>query len=284
VKSKGSIRRSQAWIGRWIGPGAPWGLIAGLGLVWLQAVAAQETVMEMIPLRNRPAAEIQPLLMPLLEANEVVTGNGFDLIVKASPARLQEIGQLIQQLDKPQRNLLVSVLQSSYKTAEQLNAEAAIAVYPNAIRMQGMVGDTRDAGEQRAMQQLRTLEGQPARIEIGQLRPYEYVTIYDSGFGYPGVTSGTQFQQASTGFAVIPRLQANDEIMLDIAPWAERFRHGGRIDSQSAHTSVRARLGEWIEIGGIAERQQADQRGLSAWNYSTQNRATRILVKIDLAN
>lgn len=260
------------------------GFVAGFSLFWLQAAAGEEAVMEMIQLRNRPAAEIQSLLMPLLDANEVVTGNGFDLIVKASPARQEEIGQLIQQLDKPQRNLLISVLQSSYKTAEQLNAEATIVASPNAIRMQGMAGDTRAAGEQRAMQQLRTLEGQPARIEIGQLRPYEYVSIYDSGFGYPGVTSGTQFQQVSTGFAVIPRLQANDEIMLDIAPWAEHFRHGGRIESQSAHTTVRAKLGEWVEIGGIAERQQADNSGLSAWNYSTQNRATRILVKIDLVN
>lgn len=259
--------------------------IAGwlVGCVWLNSATAEDSVMEMMDLHYRPAEEIQPLLQPLLEPGEALSGSGFDLIVKSRPARLTEIRRLIQQLDRRPRNLMISVMQSQHQSAEALNAEAALSISPNAIRMQGMTGDTRAVGQQGNLQQLRTLDGQAAHIEIGQLRPYESLTMYATGYGYPGVVSSTQWQAVSSGFAVIPRLQADNEIMLDIAPWSERFRYNGQIDSQSLHTSLRAHLGEWLEIGGISEQKTATE-GYSGFNATTQTRASRILLKVDLVD
>jgi hypothetical protein len=54
-------------------------------LVFRLPVLADDRVMEIITLQNRPAAEIQPALTPLLDATDVVSASGFDLIVKTTP-------------------------------------------------------------------------------------------------------------------------------------------------------------------------------------------------------
>ncbi len=259
------------------------GLFAALCLAWLQQTATADTMnMEVIDLQNRPANEIQPLLAPLLESGEAVTGDGFTLIVKANPSRQQEIRKLIQKLDGRLHNLIISVLQTSHKTAAELNTEAAVAVSPDRIQMHGMSGNTRDFDSRRTAQQLRTLEDQAAHIEIGEIRPVENVTIY--GYGYPGASVNTQLQQAGTGFAVIPHLQADGNVLIDIEPWSDRFLRNGRVETQNAHTSIRTRLGKWIEIGSIGAQNQRDRTGFNGLNYSTHKRERRILIKVDLAD
>lgn len=239
--------------------------------------------MEVITLQNRPAEEIQPLLMPLLDANDVINGNGFNLIVKTSPERVENLRNLIEKLDTRPHNLIISVLQNSHKTANQLNAEMAINIAPPAIHFKGMVADTRDVGKQQTVQQVRTLEGRAAHIQTGKQRPIENVTVYNTGYGYPGIASNTQLQEASTGFAAIPRLINQDEVSIDISPWSDRFLNNGGLATQGIETSIRARLGEWVEIGGTDNQQQPNIQGLTGLNHSTRNQSTRILLKVELA-
>ncbi|MGY6276382.1 type II and III secretion system protein [Methylomonas sp. MgM2] len=247
-------------------------------MLFQNLAVADSMVTEIIALQNRPVAEIQPLLAPLLDANEVATGDGFNLIVKASPERLEEIRKLIDRLDTRPHNLLISVLQTSNQTADQLNAEAAIAASPSTIRMHGMAADTREFASQRTAQQLRTLEGQPAHIQVGQVRP---VQNYHYGYLYPGVGYNTQFQEAGTGFAVVPHLQGSDQVTIDIAPWSDRFLSNNWISTQSMQTTVRTHLGQWVEIGGVGGQTQTENHG---FNYSTQKSQLKILIKVDLAD
>ncbi len=86
------------------------------------AVILAEPVMEVITVYNRPAEELRPLLLPLLEGSDQVVANGDSLIVKTEPERLQTITNLIRKLDNPLHNLMISVIQSRDVTADQLNA------------------------------------------------------------------------------------------------------------------------------------------------------------------
>jgi len=253
-------------------------------LLALSGVAyADNTVIEEIPLYNRPASEIQPLLQPLLEDGDRLIDNGSSLIVKTTPARLESIQALVKKLDARLNNLVISVLQSTNKTAAELNAEAAMAVSPSGIAMRGMVGDTRDLRSNQANQVLRTLEGQAAHISTGQVRPVQNYSVYSSPYGYPAISSNTQMIEASTGFAVTPRL-AGQQVMLDIEPWSERFQRGGQIETHGARTSIRANLGEWIEIAGSDTTQRSDSQGFNTFNHSTSKNDLRILIKVDKAD
>ena len=261
-------------------------LLTSFLLVFFQQTAlAEDNVIEIISLQNRPAAEIQELLAPMLENGEVVTGNGFDLIVKSRLERLESIRKVTQQLDRRQHNLIISVLQNSHKSASQLNAEAVVQASTKSIRMQGMIGDTRNIDSQRNMQQLRTLEGQAAHIQLGTIRPIENVTVYDSGYGYPAAVSNTHMQEASSGFAAIPRLTNNQEILIDISPWSDRFLNRASLQTQDIQSTIRAQLGEWVELGGISQHEQAEHHGgFQGLNHSTRNQDNYTLIKVDLAD
>jgi type II secretory pathway component GspD/PulD (secretin) len=253
-------------------------------LLFQQCVFAEDNLIEVIRLQNRSAGEVQGLLTPLLEPGEALTGNGFDLILKSRPERLETIRGLIQQLDSRQHDLIISVLNNSIKSAEQLNAEVAIQASSQVVRMQGMTGNTRDSDNHRSMQQLRTLEGQPAHIQASTTRPIENVTVYDFGYGYPGVASSPHMQQAGSGFAAIPRLIGNQDVIIDIAPWSDRFLNRASIETQAIQSTIRARLGEWVQLGGTIQTQQSERHGFSGLNHSTRNQDTYTLIKIDLAD
>ena len=101
-------------------------------LVMVSTFSFADSVVEVVPVYNRPASEIQPLLLPLLESSDRIVANGDSLIVKTLPGRLQEITTLIRKLDNPLNNLLISVIQSRDTTAEQLNAETGFDIHvPN---------------------------------------------------------------------------------------------------------------------------------------------------------
>ncbi|AMK77635.1 MULTISPECIES: type II and III secretion system protein [Methylomonas] len=255
--------------------------LAGLILVAGLAVA-DESAMEVIPLVNRPASEVQALLTPLLDAEDRVIDNGSSLIVKTSPAKIGKIRALIQKLDARLSNLLISVLQTSSKTAAELNAEAAIAATPNTIHMRGMMGNTEDLRNRQQHQQLRTLEGQPAHIKTGEVRPVHNYSVYNSVYG-SSVNTDTQMIEASTGFAVTPRLAGN-QVILDVEPWSDSFQRNGNLETQSAHTTLRANLGEWVEIAGNTDTEQSDSRGFNSFNHRTKQNALRILIKVDSAD
>lgn len=247
------------------------------------AALANDVVMETLSLQNRPGAEVRDLLQPMLEDSDRVIANGFSLIIKTTPARLENIRSLVQQLDTRLSNLLITVLQNSRKSAAELNAEAAIAVSPNAIQMRGMVGDTRQLSSNQAHQQLRTLEGQPAHIKTGAIRPVETFSTYSNGYGYQGISRNQQMVEASSGFEVTPRL-SGDQVLIDVAPWSDRLQRGGVIETQQAQTVIRTRLGAWVEIAASNNQDNSDQRGFNGFNHSTRQNDLHILLKVDRAD
>ena len=252
--------------------------------------SANETVMEVIPLHNRPASELLPLIGPLLENSERIIDNGSNLIVKASPARLEEISLLINKLDTGLSNLSITVIQSKTATAEDLNASANIRLHipldnPSKPygRIRGRYANTEELDSNDSTQVIRTLEGQAAYIKIGKIYPVHDYTVSGWGYGYPAVSSNTQFIEASTGFVVTPRLTGH-QVTMNVSPWSDRLTNQGAIDTQSANTTLRANLGEWVEIGNISESSQETRKGYIYHRYSTKNTTTRILIKVEKLN
>ena len=255
-----------------------------LALLCLSSAAvADNSVMDVVPLQHRPAAEIQMLLGPLLEAGDRVVENGANLIVKTAPERLENLEAIIKQLDTPVANLVVTVFQNSYKTAAELNAEAAPSGFGQ-INMHGMNADTRDVNNSRNTQALRTLDGQPAYIKTGKQTPMQSSSQYGASTGGMSVSTTTQMLETSTGFAVTPRL-SGQQVLIDIEPWADQPTPNGGINSQTAHTTLSARLGEWVEIAGNDSSGIQAKEGFNTFNQGTVKGSNlRILIKVERVN
>jgi hypothetical protein len=264
-------------------PPAVWLLIVLFAALGARA-GEQELVT--IPLSHRLAEEMAALIKPLLDESETVIPNRSMLIVKASPQKIEEILALVKDLDKGQHRLLIAVAQGRGLSLEALNARAGLQTridprYPGDVQFEGRghvyQTESRDLGDE--TQRVQTLDGQAAQIQFGEQIPLPAQSV----IGYGGsVNPGIQYFEASTGFTVTPRL-TGDQVTVEVSPWSDRISResGGRIDTQGAHTTLNAALGEWVEIGGQVETRSQSESGLFAHSYSTRTEANKIFIKVD---
>ena len=250
---------------------------------------AAETIIEIIPINNRPASEIQPLINPMLENTDRVIADGYNLIVKTTPDRLNAIKNFINTLDTRLHNLIITVIQSRQTSAEQLNAAARVNLnapiddLSKSSGITGYSGQSQNQNTNENIQTIRTLEGNTAYIKAGNIYPIQNVQIYNSGYGYPAVSTSTQLIDATTGFAVTPRL-AGQQAILDVSPWSDKANAQGQLEIQSAQSTLKFNLGEWVELGGIDESSQNSAIGNLANNRQTSEKSLPILVKVDKAD
>ena len=248
---------------------------------------ADDMVIKVVPLNNRFAPELQPLISPLLENSEYLIANGASLIIKATPARQNELRKLIEQLDKKLSNLTITIIQSNSKTADSLNASANIRVGTSQLnksslsrRLRGRFADAKKSSYSESQQQIQTLDGKAAFIKTGKIHPIHNISIHSSPIGYTSVSSNTQYIEASTGFLVTPRLSGS-QVILEVSPWSDKMQNSGVLSTQRSHSTIRVNLGEWVEIGGINEQSQSSATRNLSHSYSTRQKKIRILIKID---
>lgn len=250
---------------------------------------ADDTVIEVIPLANRPAFEIMPLLAPLLGNTAQLIDNGSNLLVKTTPDRLAEIKSIVNQLDVRQSNLVITVIQSRQTTADELNAAARVRLNVpvdnpsrSGGRIIGHLYQTQDKNADQNTQTVRTLDGVPAHIKAGNVYPRQNFSVYvnpttSTTYGYP---TTTEFTEATIGFAVIPRLAGN-QVILSVSPWSDKMNGRGQIETQNAQSTIRVNLGEWVELGGIGENSSSSSNGALVNTRQVGDSQMHILVKVD---
>ncbi len=238
--------------------------------------------LEIFDLKHRPAAQIAPIVQPLLNEGEVVQAHGFELIVRAAPATIDQVRALVQRLDRAPRRLLVSVRQSNSTQTAKRDAEARLRARPGHSSGSVRAYATDDLAQSAGTQQIQVLEGNPAFIAVGQSVPTDDRTVI-IGPGGAAVQNSSRYQDVTSGFYVLPQV-AGDLVHLQISPHRDTLSRGGSgiINTQRAETVVEGRLGEWIEIGGTVDQRSDSGEGIV---YSTRGRTEqqgRIEVKVDL--
>lgn len=260
-------------------------LCAGLmaGVAWAQSLAV-------IDLKHRRAEELIPVLQPLLEQGGALTGQDYKLFVRTSSANLVQLRSAVEQLDRQQRQMLISVRRSTEQDIrrEQVSASGTLrtgdgSVAVNERPRSGSAATVR-AGERNLQTQsgsvssVQVLEGRSAFIATGTSVPI--VTAAAIGGGRrPFVAGSIEHRNLQRGFMVTPRVNG-EQVILDISQQDERIE-GGSIQSQSLNTQVTGRLGSWIQLGGLSESSSRTDRGLLSRSYGTGDSALAIWVKVE---
>lgn len=259
-----------------------------------------ETVFEIIELRYRTPEELLPVLRPLVEPQGTIGAAQNKLVVRATPAALRELRQLVAQLDTAPQQLLVTVRQDGSRDSHTRGAGVAgkgkfgdviVDVPPSVdptlpgVGVAGSSGGVEVRGGTResrshnnADQQLRVMEGHEAIIYVGQSVPYSTKSITPGGF----VSETTQLRNVLTGFVVRPRVQG-DRVTLDISPQQESLDpgSGGAISVSRLSTSVSGRLGEWIDLGAVTQQESFENRGTFSRSETTGENRRQVLVKVE---
>jgi len=260
----------------------------------LQRQALADYPIVVIELQARPLQEILPVIRPFAGPDGTVTGMGNSLVIKAAPARIREIRQLLAELDRPPRRLLITVgnrddrmaSSSGYAASADIRAgDARIGINSpgrpvDETRARLDLHDRKIEGTGNASYRVQALEGRPALIHSGVRLPLHGTGYYSSGdMIYRRDT--TQWQDVTSGFYVVPRLNGA-AVTLEILQHDDQPGRGnGVISTQRAATVVRGRLGEWIDLGGIDTSSQQRQGGLGHAQASRESRAQQIQVRVE---
>jgi type II secretory pathway component GspD/PulD (secretin) len=198
-------------------------------------MALAQGTLEVIELRHTTADRVLPVLRPLLEPGGVLTGQRTQLIVRASPENLAELRRALEAIDRPARRLVISVRFAGESGIERTEVSAGV----RGGRMELRARQERSTGTDQVDQRVQVLEGGRAYVATGASRPLRH-------------RDGTVIQDIATGFEVVPRL-AGGEVLLEVAPQREVAGTvtRGSVEVQRAASTIRARLGEWVELAGV---------------------------------
>ncbi|HMN44883.1 MAG TPA: hypothetical protein PKE27_09935 [Povalibacter sp.] len=247
-------------------------------LLCLVAWAAGAQSLEIIDLRYRTAAEVIPVLQPLVEPGGAISGSDYKLFVRASAANVTQIRRALEQLDRQPRSLFVSVRRASRQTIEREAAAASVIV---GNRGSGATVRATEGSSQRegsSISSVQVLEGGSAFISTGQSVPY--VTAVVAGGRRPWIGASTTYRDVNSGFLVTPRV-ATQRVTLDIEQQAQQLGNNQSVDTQRITTQASGRLGEWIALGGVSESASSQSSGLLSWQYATRSNDLEVWVKVE---
>lgn len=279
-------------------------LLLALTLLFTWSVQAGE--LKIIQLHNRQADELIPVVQPLLDSSDAISGSGYQLIVRTTPQRFVQIEALVRQLDTAPQQLVISVRQGGSSGGSDESYSASGSIGTGRIRMGvetpspsapgGSIttwgnngsGSIRAYSSERQQsstlaQRLMVLEGRWATITTGQVVPIQRQTITQTPYGSQ-VQQSTEYADATSGFDVRPRLNGS-EVTLEIAPYRRRLSSdsSGAIDTQSINSTVRGELGEWIEIGGVNETSGGSEGGIGYTGSSRSSDSRSVWLKVEVA-
>ncbi len=277
-----------------------------IGMLLLLPQLAWANELEIIALKHRSAEEVLPVIRPLLDKGDVASGMNYQLILRTSPRNLEQIRKLLESIDVAPRRLKITVMQNvDSETVARLtevsgnvglSREARIAVPGSGDnsglnvelgkgqdRLKARVISTRSLEDERNTQQLQVLEGNRALVRSGQSVPVPQRQVIQNQWGTQVIDS-TQYQEAGSGFYVLPRI-SGDRVTLEISAQNEAFVPGGGdqpiMRVQQASSTVSGRLGEWLEVGGLGQQKNHDGSTLSTRGASRTREQRSVLIRVE---
>ena len=253
--------------------------LASVGLLLVCAMASAQQL-EVLDLHYRTAAEVIPVLQPLVEPGGALTGQDYKLFVRVSRANLAQLRQALASIDLQPRSLLVSVRNATRQEIEREQAAIAAEVGQGRGSVAVLATQSGSTRQGEGIASVRVLEGGSASIATGSSVPI--VTSFVARGGRRPVTGGSLgYQQLSSGYLVTPRLNG-DRVTLQIDQQAQEAGNRGGIATQSLSTQADGSVGAWIELGGIAESSTSRSSGLTGRSMQTQSDDRSIWVKVEL--
>lgn len=261
-------------------------LIALLLSVSLSAFA--QTELRVFTLQHHFAKDLYSVITPLVGQDGTVTGVNNQLIVRATPAQLQEIEAMIAAMDVPRVNRKITVAsnrnqQSTYNNTELSgNVNIGNVTIGNRQGRQGASVDiTRQQNQsmQNSQQFIQVVDGQRAFIQVGKLVPFtqDWLLITKR---HTQIARTTDWLEVSTGFAVSPRTIGN-QVEVEITPRITNLNSRQTIDFETLTTVVRVNLGEWVNIGQTMQQRDDVSRKILGAQSGTFEDKSNLSIRVD---
>ena len=258
-----------------------------LGLAAGARVHAQD--LEIIDLDYRLADELLPILRPLVEPGGVLTGTDDVLFLRASPENVAQIRAAVATLDRAPRQLLITVGQGNVRDLDAASVKGAATIGGDDVQVginRPPAAESGAAVQARARRQqadldnvssVRVLEGTETWIAAGRSVPLTETWVRPDGI----VQQSTTWRDVDTGFYATARV-SEDRVILEISSRQQSYQPAGRqVATQGATTTVTAPLGEWFELGAVAQSGSTSSGGPLVWGRRDDSSRYSVWVKIE---
>ncbi len=239
----------------------------------LAATACFADTLYVLPIHYRSADDIVALLSPLLQPDERVSGLAGQLVLSASPARLQELERLVLQFDTPPARLMISVTQDEDARLRErgVGVDGSLVIHERGAggALLAEIRDRDSLSRDGIAQRVQAVDGSIAEIQLGASR-----VVPSRG------PAGSMLVQASTGFYVRPQLQGT-QVTLELAVSREALNRLGGVSGQQLTTTVRGKLGEWINVGGLSQLGSAQSSGLGGHDDRRLQASSHIRLRVE---
>lgn len=248
----------------------------------LSPLAQAQQRMEIFPLRHRLVEQVLPALQPLLEPGATMSAMSGKIIVRASPANLEQIRRALEAIDTRSRSLMISVRQggSAQEDSTRIGADGRVVIRNGEVSVdgRGQASSRSSQSSGQTLQTIQTVEDGEAFIYLGRSVPLP-MTQMVYGPGGTLVSRGTQYVDVGSGFSVRPQL-AGDQVVLNIAPQSQRMS-AGVIEGSRLSTTVRGRLGQWLPLGGVSQQSDTRGRGMLDYRDGRSEQTSEFWIKVD---
>lgn len=262
-------------------------------LVILLCALPVRAEVEVVPLKHRTAEQVIPILRPLLESGGALTGMNNQLVIRAGRKNIAELRRVLDSIDVAPRRLMIYVRQDSGGSSEERGARVSGSAAAGGVaissarggppvehRLSAQIADSRSAAEERLVQQVQTVEGAPALIQVGQSVPITNRTTARSPSGGVIVSDTVTYRDVTAGFEVVPRI-AGERVLLEISPRRDTPGPEGSIGIQRIASSASGKLGEWFELGSVTQDESRRSSGLLAGTVVLRQDNRRVWVKVE---
>jgi type II secretory pathway component GspD/PulD (secretin) len=265
--------------------------------------AGAQVQLEVIRLKSRTVEQVLPSLQPLVEPGGALTGSGNSLFLRASAANCAEIKRALAALDTPLRRLMITVRQDNDFSGEARGAELSGSIGNDNVRIEGrrspdprggnveirrgddvvrgQVYSSRGRADDRVTQQVQTVEGGRAFIQVGYSLPIPLRNVtYGPGGAF--VSESVVYRDLGTGFYAQPMVAGNN-VTIEISPQQESLSGTveGAVRSSRLTTTVSGRLGQWIALGGTNQDLSQDRSGTLSYSTRGSLEQRRVLLRVE---
>ena len=226
-------------------------------------------------LSQRAASDVAQQLRDLYPGGELtVTSRGQQMVVRAEPSVLDEIGQLVETMDVAPVQMRVTV--RSRNTGMGKQGGGGVTITNNQVNVQASRKTT--STMQTRERSLIVQEGQSAQITSGQVRA---LPIAIRGGRNPAAF--LEQVQTRSGFIVSPQVISDRAIELNIVSFEEDPDSGvPGYETEALMTLRRVEPGQWVSLGSVRQNSSGQQAGIVYQTGQNSNSVNSWEVRVDL--
>lgn len=279
-------------------------LLLLISVLWLPVTAmADELQVNEIYETYLPAEKLVPVLEPMLGPEDRITAFRNKLLVKAPRHRQDKVLEILEELDRPLRNVLIQVRYASagstqakqrssdirYEDAGSgVRIEAGqqpadeVVVYKGSskndkIQVQSVAKTRFSTENDNALSEIRVLENTQGFLQVGTETPQtRYVLLHPAGFG-----STTEYRMVGNGLYVIPQI-VKDKVRLELYTTRQKQKSGNAVEKTDAQSVLLVEPDVWTPFAGasVDTRSQGNGNTISTRNLKQNAQSLELKVTI----